>query len=285
LRRFRVVVVAAALAIAATTVVAFFLGRTARSPLTGKTSGNRALLVDRFDAQRLLLASADGAHESLDGGRSWRRSGLDGRKVVALARLKDATVWAAGRGFLSRSSDGGRSWTDVDPSGLAGLDVRALSGSRDVSGRLDAAVGGVGVFRSNDGGRTFGRLGVSDVGAKATALAETTDGVLFLSDERLGVVMNANGDGVEWLEARGRSVSALAPNYDDQHNAVLLAGTNEGLLRTTNKGQTWRMVLDVDSGAGAVAFSQTRVGAAYAVAGDGTTYRSTDFGATWTPTR
>ena len=285
-RRRGILVTAAVVAIAATAVVAALaLERTDDSKLKGRVPGSRALLVHRFDAERLLLATADGVCESRDGGRNWRVSGLDGRNVVALARLKDGTVWAAGRGFLSRSSDGGRSWMDVRPTGLRRLDVRALSGSRDVGGRLDAAVDGIGLFRSDDGGRSFGRLGLSNVGANATAIAETTDGVLFVSDERRGVVVNANGDGIGWLEALDQSVFALAPNFDDNHSGAVLAGTNESVLRTTNKGQTWAVVLDVAGGARAVAFSQTRLGTAYAVAGDGTTYRSGDFGATWTQTR
>jgi hypothetical protein len=284
-RRFRVLLVGAALAAAASFVAALVLGRSDGSPFAGKPRGAAELLVDALDAERLLLATGDGVYESVDRGQRWRRSGLDGRKVVALARLKDASVWAGGSGFLARSSDGGRSWTEVRPSGLADLDVRALSGSRDVGGRLEAAIGGVGLFRSTDGGRTFGRLGISDVGAEATALAETTDGVLLVSDGRLGVLVNANGDGVEWLEALDRSVFALAPSYDDRHKAVLLAATDDGLLRTTNYGHTWKVVLDIESGARAVAFSQSRASAAYAVAGDGTIYRSSNFGVTWTPTR
>jgi photosystem II stability/assembly factor-like uncharacterized protein len=244
--------------------------------------GADALLVHRVDAERLLAGTDDGVLESLDGGRSWRRSGLDGRNVVALARMKDGTVWAGGDGFLARSSDGGRSWTAVRPSGLVTLDVRALSGSRDVGGRLDAAIGGAGMFRSNDGGRSFEKLGVSTAGDEATDVKETIDGVIFLSDDRLGVVVNGSGDGVEWIQALDRSVSALAPNYADRHHGLLLAGTDEGVLRTADKGQTWQRVLPLARGSAAVAFSQSQAHIAYAISRDGTTYRSTDLGATWT---
>jgi photosystem II stability/assembly factor-like uncharacterized protein len=256
------------------------------STVTGDLRGSgNALLVHRSDEERLLVGTDDGAFESSDGGRSWRRSGLDGRQVVALARLEDGTVWAGGPGLLARSPDGGRSWTDARPQGLPSLDVRALSGSRDVSGRLEAAIGGEGLFRSNDGGRTFEKLGPpTQVGNDAQALAETIDGVIFLSDERRGVLTNSQGDGAEWVDALDRSSCALAPNYDDRHHAVLLAGSEEGVLRTTDQGQTWAQVLPLDDGCAAVAFSQGRIELAYALAADGTSYRSTDFGATWTAT-
>jgi photosystem II stability/assembly factor-like uncharacterized protein len=246
------------------------------------TTGGNTLLVHRVETDRLLLGSDDGAFESLDGGRSWSRSGLEGREVVALARLEDGTVWAGGPGFLAHSSDGGRSWTDARPLGLPSLDVRALAGSRDVSGRLDAAIAGEGLFRSDDGGQTFGKLGRSSHrGSDARALVETTDGVIFLS-ERSGVSLNANGDGAEWIDVLDRSPSALAPNYADRYNALLLAGTGEGVLRTTDKGGNWAEVLPLESGGGPVAFAQARIELAYALSSDGTTYRSTDFGATWT---
>jgi photosystem II stability/assembly factor-like uncharacterized protein len=161
--------------------------------------------------------------------------------------------------------------------------VGTLSASRDVSGRLEAAIGGEGLFRSSDGGRTFGKLGLSSqAGSEARALCETIDGVIFLSDKRLGVVVNGDGDGADWIEVLGRSASAFAPNYSDRHHALLLASTDEGVLRTTDKGQTWGEALPLGSGAGPVAFSQSRIGLVYAIAGDGTAYRSTDFGATWT---
>ena len=266
-------------------LLALLLRPEGASTLPGKAAGGtNALLVHRIAADRLLLGTDDGAFESVDGGRSWSRSGLDGREVAAIARLKDGTVWAGGRGFLSRSSDGGRSWTDVHPPGLPSLDVRALSASRDVSGRLEAAIGGKGLFRSDNGGRAFEKLGLSSqAGSEARALCETIDGVIFLSDERLGTVVNGDGDGRDWLKALGRSPSALAPNYSDRHHALLLASTEEGILRTTDKGQTWREVLSLGKGAGPVAFSQSRIGLAYAITGDGTAYSSTDFGATWAP--
>jgi photosystem II stability/assembly factor-like uncharacterized protein len=275
-----------ALLLGAAVLLALFLPADGTSTLADNpTRSSNALLVHRVTAERLLLGTDDGALESLDGGQSWRGSGLEGREVVALARLKDGTIWAGGNGFLARSSDGGRSWTDVRPSGLPSLDVRALSASRDVSGRLEAAIGGEGLFRSNDGGQTFGKLGLaSHVGSEARALVETIDGVIVVSDERRGVVANCDGDGVEWIDVLGRSPSSLAPNYGDRYHALLLARTNDGVFRTTNKGQTWVEVLPLGNGSGPVAFSQSRVELAYALAADGTAYRSTDFGATWTAT-
>ena len=75
----------------------------------------------------------------------------------------------------------------------------------------------------------------------------------------------------------------LASNYADRLNPLLLACTEEGVLRTTDKGLTRVEVLPLASGAGPVAFSQSHVELAYTIARDGTAYRSTDFGATWTP--
>lgn len=243
-----------------------------------------ALLVDRVAADRLLAGTDTGVLASSDGGRTWTRSGLEGRHVAALARLKDGTIWAGGQSGLARSVDNGRSWMDAHPAGLPALDVLALSASRDVQGRLEAAIDHQGLFRSGDGGRTFAKLGPSSrVGAEARALAETIDGVIFLSEQGLGVRVNGNGDGREWLEVLDRTPVALAPNYDDRHHALLLAGTEAGVLRTTDKGETWQKVLALGYGAGPVAFSQSRVGLAYVVAADGTVHRSDDFGTTWAP--
>ena len=87
---------------------------------------------------------------------------------------------------------------------------------------------------------------------------------------------------MRWDE-RVNADNPRAPNYGDRHHTLLLATTDEGVLRTSDKGQTWVEVLRLGGGVGPVAFSQSHIGLAYALAGNGNAYQSTDFGATWAP--
>lgn len=101
-----------------------------------------------------------GVLRSTDGGRTWlaATSGLDGRGVLALAVDPAArqTVYAGVEGGLYKSSDSGATWSKLPFPGGNAVAV-AVSPSRP--GRLLAIAvqGGEGlVYRSDDGGQSWG---------------------------------------------------------------------------------------------------------------------------------
>jgi photosystem II stability/assembly factor-like uncharacterized protein len=63
---------------------------------------------------RLYAGTTEGVSRSNDGARTWRPSGLDGRRVTGLA-CAQGTVFAGAKGpLLYRSDDGGESWHEVE---------------------------------------------------------------------------------------------------------------------------------------------------------------------------
>lgn len=242
------------------------------------TPDYHSLLVDPDDSERLLLGTHAGVYESTNGGVSWRVGGLAGKDAMHFARERDGTVWAAGHNVLERSADGGRTWSEVRPEGLPNLDIHGFAASQDVDGLLYAAVAGEGLYRSDDGAATFRGIS-SDVGPVVYALALTKDGVLFAADYERGVLVNANGDGVEWIEALEMQTLGLATNsLDPPRSRVLAAGRS---VRLTKDRGRWDEVLDVESGP--VAFAPGDPKVAYALGFDRVLYRSDDAGETWLP--
>jgi hypothetical protein len=241
------------------------------------TPDYHSLLVDPANANRVLLGTHVGVYESTDGGESWTFLGLEGKDAMHFAREDDGTVWAAGHGVLERSEDGGRTWTEVRPKGLPGLDIHGFAISFHI---IYAAVAGEGLYRSDNEGKSF-RLISDEVGPGVTALTVTRDGVLLAADAERGVVVNADGDGGEWIEALEMETIGLAANFEDPPaSRVLAAGRAIQLLPDRNPGR-WIEVLAVDEGVGPVAFAPSDPEIAYAVGFDRKLYRSEDGGRTW----
>ena len=244
------------------------------------TPDYHALFVDPGDPDRLLLGTHVGVYESTNGGVAWRFAGLEGQDAMHFARELDGTIWVAGHNVLERSEDDGRTWTPVRPDGLPGLDIHGFAVDIEATSQIYAAVAGEGLYRSRDGGASFQRISEA-VGATVYALAVSKDGVLFAADRGSGVIVNANGDGIEWVGSLDMETVGLASNgLDPPRRKVLAAGTAVQLF---GRDDTWRRVLSIEAGAGPVAFAPSNPKIAYVVGFDRKLYRSEDGGETWKP--
>lgn len=244
-----------------------------------ETSDYHSLLVSPTDTKQVLLGTHGGLYESVDGGRNWEFAELEDQDAMNLARADGNVVWAAGHDVLARSSDGGRTWEDVRPDGLPGLDVHGFAIDPQDPDRLYAAIAGVGLFRSADGGSTFEAV-PTEVGGAVMALAVTRDGRILAGDMQRGLVLSENG-GKTWRVALRVGVMGLAVNPEDGKR-VLMAGT-EGVSLSENGGRTWRPTLSLSPGAGPVAWAPSDPDLAYVVGFDQTLYTTTDGGFTWQP--
>jgi len=256
-------------------------GKAVEPPARGlpHTPDYHALSVFPDDPDHLLLGTHVGIYESTDGGVSWRLAGLEGQDAMHFARDAEGTLWVAGHNVLERSRDGGRTWSEVRPAGLPGLDIHGFAYGED-NGLFYAAVAGEGIYRSDDGGRRF-RSFSQDVGPRVYALAVTKDGVLLAADSDRGVLENASGDGEKWSSLLDMQAAGLATNgQDPPDRRVLAAGESVQLFTDSAR---WQKVLSPEDGAGPVAFAPGNPSIAYAVGFDRKLYRSEDGGETWAP--
>jgi photosystem II stability/assembly factor-like uncharacterized protein len=228
------------------------------------------------------LAARDAAAkpfaESLFGELRWRMIGpfRGGRTVAASGVPGDTSTFymAPSNGGVWKTTDAGRTWLptfDGQPTGSIGaLAVswsrpdRIWAGSGEGLQRPDLSVGD-GVYRSDDAGRTWTKLGLGD----------------------------------------GQQIAAIAAHPRDADCAFVAVlghpyGANEtrGIYRTTDAGKTWQKVLyrDADTGGAAVALDPVDPNVVYAALwssrlgpwengqwqGPGTgLYKSVDGGTTW----
>lgn len=276
-------IVAAAAGLAALGIVAFIAlgGGSGGSKKAGGTLPNtpdyHSLLVSPASPDRLTLGTHAGLFGSADGGLSWTKASLAGQDAMNLAQPGGETVWAAGHDVLARSGDGGRTWQDVRPDGLPGLDVHGFAVDAKDSRTLFAAIAGQGIYRSTDGGASFG-LVTSEFGRGVMALASLPDGRLLAGDmERQGLFVSSDR-GTTWQGVVQGQVMGIAVDRTKPER-ILASGT--GVLLSTDGGRTWKQALSVPEGSGPVAWSPSDPNIAYVVGFDRFLYRSGDGGESW----
>ena len=240
------------------------------------TPDYHSLLVNPNNPRKLVLGTHFGLYVSSDGGRHWRFDALSGDDAMNLARPADKTVWLAGHNVFKKSTDGGRAWSDVRPSGLPGLDIHGFAVDSGSPKTLYAAVAGRGLYRSRDGGQSFS-LASAEVGGSVMALAVLPGGRILAGDMQRGLVESRDG-GASWKQRLRAQLIGLAVNPSDPKRIL---ATGAGIALSTNAGRTWRSVLDLADGAGPVAWSTSNPTLAYAVGFDRNLYRSIDRGASW----
>ena len=148
----------------------------------------------------------------------------------------------------------------------------------DAEGRVLFLGAHTGLFRSEDGGRSWQRLAVSakhphlDVMAVATDLKDPL--ILYAATHEAGVFKSTDG-GKTWKEARaglgGADVHGLAVDPNAPHKLhAAIRETGDGVYRTTDGGERWVRVDDGPEGEVKVLASvniQTGMGGIYLYAG------------------
>ena len=199
---------------------------------------------------------------------------------MSLARPAGKTVWMAGHNVFAKSVDGGKSWRPLAPETLPSLDIHAFAVDPRKPRTLYAAVAGIGLFRSVDGGATFSEVSRT-VGGAVMSLAVTPGGEILAGDMQRGLLASRNG-GRSWRKTLDAAVLGLAVNPSDAR-VILVVGP--GIFRSKDGGKHWTQELELDRSGGPVAWSPSDPRRAYAVGFDRVLYSSDDSGASWASVR
>lgn len=253
-----------------------------------------------------------------NGGPTTAASGVAGAPYVFYAGTEN--------GGLFRTTDAGRSWHpifDDQPIGSIGSIAVAASDRNIVYVGTGAEPGhgrtvtGNGLYRSNDAGRTWSHLGLSDSHHMPTVIVDPTNadrvivaasGSTFAANDARGVyrsidggrtferVLSGNGHtgALDLAFDPGDASTLYATLLDVRQNpgGVLAHGPGTGLHKSTDGGTTWRPAangLPTFAADGlrrirlaVTAASRHRVFALVEAHDRGGLYRSDDAGASWT---
>lgn len=227
---------------------------------------------------------------SVDAGGTWspEDTGLPpGGEVDAIAaHPSDANiVYAGAAGGVFKSLDGGNSWASQ---GMDGLLVESLALDPANSSTAYAGAQNAGVFKTTDAGAHWNPTGVIDTSSPtfevhAVVVDPLNSSLLYVGTSPGGVFKSSNAGGT-WVPASniggvyGMVIHPLTPS-------ILYAGTDAGVLKSTNGGSTWVLSGDgIPGGFAVYALAVDPANSAILYAGtDDDVFRSADGGATWSP--
>jgi photosystem II stability/assembly factor-like uncharacterized protein len=241
--------------------------------------GTLALAVHPSDANHLLLATDSGLLRSRNGGRDWQPEAQNVLRGAAFAVVFDAN----GRDALASGADAfyrfdGERWRATrTPTGAAPARVLVRGG---VSGRVYLA-GWSGLHRSDDGGRSWTRMGREIGDAPVIALAVSPQGPDELHALAGGRVWHSLDGARRWQADPGAPAPAQALATDAAMPARLWLVAGNRAYRQDDRAARWQPVGAPLPDAQAIVRGIDVEPEAVLVSTDRGVFRSTDAGANW----
>ncbi len=215
----------------------------------GAYGGNTLLPVQVrsviVDGSRVIVGSyAAGLWHSTNNGSTWSRYGSplgSGNSINGLVKVD--TVLLAGGNGMWRSTNGGTTWTS-STTGLTNTNVRAMT----TNGTTAFAATDNGFFRSTNLGAswTMADSGMVKVGSRYTMAMASANGVVYgtFSNGYAGqhVVFRSTDNGVSWDSSNGNLTNISTSAIGAYGDTVFVGLNNNGLQRSTDRGQTWTTV-------------------------------------------
>ncbi len=279
------------------------------TPPTGATAPSSlwwwTMAVSPTSPSSLVLATANGLYTSSDGGKTWTATGpksvdftsvvQSGTKLIAGGAKTTPTTSpvvrvglyrhvANGAAVLASSSNGGKTWTVIHPAGGPTAAVQAMASDPANSSSIYLLTNNGKLYHSSNGGTSF-TLADASLGIPPWAIA-LTQGTQLLGGDMDGGAHQSSDSGTSWAST---TYTDLACNKMVMEYAVQPGSTTKvlmtsiGIVISTDGGKHWHTALKSPTMFGPVAYAPSQSSTAYAVAFDGSIWKSTDGGQTWKP--
>lgn len=271
-------------------------GLTWEAPQTVFTTqyGIRGLLRGR-DGVLLAVSYNAAVRRSTDNGLTWENAGdiaLIGNPTASVVADNGAIILggmvSGNNPAVYRSLDNGLTWEAIDTLPFFNIYkvIRAFNGTLLILGRATSSIVSY-VCRSTDNGDTWETGG--DISSSSyTSLGCLPDGTLVMGNNSSFAkpLMHSTDYGATWTE--GVILASVQALHGVSTGTLIAASSEQGVLRSTNKGATWNLTSSTTAAKTIYLFTETEDGTLYAGGGSGSsTYllRSTDDGLTWETVR
>lgn len=272
-----------------------------------------------------LFLRQDQTYRSTDDGATWQSIAVTYPNVTLFKESpkQELFVTAGGSAYqnLYRSADFGVTWKPVN-TGVTGIPIvafygdtllvadnfypaklyrstnngetfKSISGMTVISGYINALIGtsyasiiagtSTGIYRSIDHGKTW----VKVFNTPVTTLMQLSSGTIYGYRTFSGSgILRSNDSGSTWQEVKNGMGITSIQNMVVEPSGNLLAGTNNGLFRSTNSGDLWIRIdtqkVNKPYGIFVAVNNEGKIFFGGATSGANTeSYQSTNLGATW----
>ncbi|HTQ95994.1 MAG TPA: YCF48-related protein [Candidatus Acidoferrum sp.] len=202
----------------------------------------------------LGLAAVLASYPSSVHSQVWRQAGPPGGTVISLAADPNNTsklFLGTSDGHVFTSSDEGAHWQMISRIGSAQDDVIThiivdpRDGNRLYASSWTLYSGGGGVYRSDDGGKTWNIVGLAHETVRALTQSPT-DPKLLLAGSLTGVYRSTD-EGASWTKITPDNHPDLnrfdSLAFDPKDNNTIYAGTYHLPWKTSDGGKTWSAVV------------------------------------------
>lgn len=220
-------------------------GKTWQGSTDGLVSpGARNVRAIAMGVNQLLIGTSDGAYKSADGGQTWQAAGLAGYDVSAMAFARYAgppTVIASIDGVnnpgarVVLTKDAGATWAPIKQGLPPDLVISALAAGPLPNGANQRPLflaGSAGVFKSDDGGQSWGQLsGLPPQGYGSLALSPADPQIVYVGSDGggggNGGVWRSTDRGGNWTQIPNglaeKGVTAVTAGRDNPATVVVTA--------------------------------------------------------------
>lgn len=219
-----------------------------------------ALEIDPLDQKTVYLGTeSNGLFVSRDGAESWEQMKFPLQKNYGLAvnSQNNKIIYASGvlnkRGKIYKTEDGGIEWKEIYTEPADGTVVTALAVSRNNPQVIYAGISNGVINKSIDGGKEWRSIHKADNAVTAITISPLAENNVYFVVFENGILRAK--DGGSNVEDITKKITDSIKNYgkfysifaDPLAGGGVYVGTDQGILRSGNFGESWEGLRVIES--------------------------------------